>query len=81
MFRVECIGYNVDRRIKSSPLFCTGPFGGVWRGGGGGCFKFLGFLYFFHVPIMFCKFPKAWPNLFPIAPHFYTIPFAKNSRK
>jgi len=82
MFRVECIGYNVDWPIKSSHFSSTGPFGGVWGGGRGrgGVLKFLGFLCLFHVPIMFCNFPKLFPNVFPIALHFYTITFAKNPR-
>jgi hypothetical protein len=62
MFRVECIAYNVDWPIKSSHFFCTWPFGAVW---GGGSFKFLGFWCLFHVPIMFCKFPKTIPQRVP----------------
>jgi len=66
MFRVECIGYNVDWPVKSTPFFCTAPFGGVWSGGeGAGGFKFLGFLCLFHVPIMFCKVPKVIPQPVP----------------
>jgi len=46
IFRVECIGYNVGWPIKSSPFFCTGPFGEVWGGRAGGRkgpSNFLGF--------------------------------------
>jgi hypothetical protein len=78
MFRVECIGYNVNWTIQSSHFcFILGLLEGF---GARVASNFLGFLCLFYAPIMFYKFPKLFPNLFPIDPHFYTITFAKNPR-
>ncbi len=61
MFRVECIGYNVDWPVKSSHFFFVllllEGCGAAGRGRRG--FKFLGFWCLFHVPIMFCKVTKV----------------------
>jgi hypothetical protein len=63
MFRVECIGYNVNWTIQSSHfLFSTWPFGGVWGSGG---FKFLGIFVFVLCSHHVLQVPKTIPQPVP----------------
>jgi hypothetical protein len=66
MCRVICIGYNVDSTIKSSHLFCTRPFGGVW-GRGARASNFLNFC----VCSMFSSCPASSQNYSPTCSRYH----------
>ncbi len=76
--RYKCQGQIIVTGESKAVIFFVLGLLEECRGGGG--FKVVGFWCLSHVPIMFCKFPKLFPNLFPIASQFYTITFAKNPR-